>query len=186
MRHDSVPVVGFVAPSGMGKTTLVRAVVHILTVQGLAVGYLKHAHHRFDLDTPGKDSYEVRAAGASQVLLASGARWALQVEHPVPTQEPALQAMLSRFEHARLDLIIVEGFKHAAYPKIEVYRSAVAHANQLRPLYPCDPDIIAVATDAPLPEPRPPVTLPLNDAGRVAEFVRGRCADARDPGTSVS
>jgi molybdopterin-guanine dinucleotide biosynthesis adapter protein len=170
MDETSIPVVGFVAPSGTGKTTLLRRVVAILTGHGLRVGYLKHAHHRFDLDTPGKDSYEIRESGARQTLLASSTRWALQVENPVQGEDPDLYRMLSRLELDRLDLVLVEGFKYAAYPKIEVHRPATGQA----PLYPEDPGIIAVATDAPLAGSTFPVVLPLNEPEAVADFILSR------------
>jgi molybdopterin-guanine dinucleotide biosynthesis adapter protein len=166
----SVPVLGLVAPSGSGKTTLLRQLVALLRQRGLRVGYLKHAHHSFDLDVPGKDSFEIRAAGATQTLLASRERWALLVEEPVAV-DPDLSTMLARFETAQLDLLVVEGFKHARYPKIEVYRTALGQP----PLYPTDPDIIAVATDAPLPlAPHPPL-LPLNDAPAIVAFILRQC-----------
>ncbi|WP_414718620.1 molybdopterin-guanine dinucleotide biosynthesis protein B [Thiocapsa sp.] len=175
MGETIIPVVGFVAPSGSGKTTLVRQVVAVLGRRGLRVGYLKHAHHRFDLDVPGKDSYEVREAGAHQTLLASKARWALQVQNPVQGEDPDLYRMLSRFELERLDLILVEGFKHADYPKIEVHRSATGEA----PLYPSDPGIIAVATDVPLAVEPPRVVLPLNAPESVADFILSHLDDIR-------
>lgn len=165
----STPVVGFVAASGSGKTTLLRRVVPLLVARGLRVGYLKHAHHGFDLDVPGKDSYELREAGAVQTLLASDERWALQAEQRVPGRDPDLAEMLGRFEAAGLDLILVEGFKHAAYPKIEVHRSALGRP----PLYPDDPEIIAVAADVPpVGGLRPlPLALPLDDPQAVADFI---------------
>jgi molybdopterin-guanine dinucleotide biosynthesis adapter protein len=164
------PVVGFVAPSGSGKTTLLREVVAVLHRRGLRVGYLKHAHHSFDLDIPGKDSYEIRAAGAAQTLLASRTRWALQAERPAPAGDPDLGEMLLRFETDRLDLVLVEGFKHARYDKIEVYRAALGQP----PLYPADPDIIAVATDDPLPESPHPAVLPLGDPDSIADYILAR------------
>jgi molybdopterin-guanine dinucleotide biosynthesis protein B len=172
-----IPVVGFVAPSGMGKTTLVRRVVAVLDGRGLRVGYLKHAHHRFDLDVPGKDSFEVREAGARQTLLASKARWALQVQNPVQGEDPDLDRMLSRFELDSLDLVLVEGFKHADYPKIEVHRPTAGEA----PLYPADPCIIAVATDAPLVVAPPRVLLPINGPEVVADFILSRLETIRLP-----
>lgn len=175
MGETIIPVVGFVAPSGTGKTTLVRQVVAVLSGRGLRVGYLKHAHHRFDLDIPGKDSFEVREAGARQTLLASKARWALQVQNPVQGEDPDLYRMLSRFELERLDLILVEGFKHSTYPKIEVHRPTTGEA----PLYPGDPAIIAIATDAPLTVEPPLVVLPLNTPETVADFILSRLEDIR-------
>jgi len=147
MSSKAIPVLGFVAPSGTGKTTLLRKLVPVLRKRGLRVGYLKHAHHTFDLDLPGKDSYEIREAGADQTLLASSERWALQVENRVRGADPDLVEMLAQFRTGSLDLVLVEGFKHSAYPKIEIYRSVLGKA----PLYPEDTDIIAVATDSRLP-----------------------------------
>jgi molybdopterin-guanine dinucleotide biosynthesis adapter protein len=177
MSANSLPVIGFVAPSGSGKTTLVRQVVPLLTRQGLRVGYLKHAHHRFDLDRPGKDSFEVRAAGAAQTLLASSQRWALQVENPIPGPDPSLDELLTRFDRAHLDLVLAEGFKYADYPKIEVYRAVRDEG----PLYLDDPHIIAVATDRALPTGDCPLVLPLDEPAAVADFIlgwlRARCSE---------
>lgn len=172
MHNARLPVIGFVAPSGSGKTRLLRQLVPVLKGRGLRIGYLKHAHHSFDLDVPGKDSYEVRAAGAEQTLLASRTRWALQSEQADGRADPALQEMLGRFEADRLDLILVEGFKHAAYPKIEVYRPALGQP----PLYPQDPDIIAVVTDGDLPGADHPPVLPAEDMEAIADFVQQRMA----------
>lgn len=169
------PVIGFVASSGSGKTTLLRRLVPLLVARGLRIGYLKHAHHGFDLDVPGKDSFELRAAGAVQTLLASDERWALQAEQAVKGQDPNLHDMLRRFDPTGLDLILVEGFKHARYPKIEVYR--LAHGRP--PLYPEDPDILAVATDATLPVGVGPQALPIDDPPAVLDFILAAQADGR-------
>jgi len=181
MSKKTIPALGFVAPSGSGKTTLLRKLVPVLRERGLRVGYLKHAHHSFDLDLPGKDSYEVRGAGADQTLLASTERWALQVENGVYGSDPDLQAMLERFDGDALDLVLVEGFKHAAFPKIEIHRTVVGQA----PLYPEDPYIIAVATDSQLSGDQHPPALPLEDPEAIAEFVLDRLRDpafsAEDP-----
>ena len=172
----NIPVIGFVAGSGSGKTTLLRRVVPLLVAKGLRIGYLKHAHHGFDLDVPGKDSYEVRAAGAVQTLLASDERWALQAEQEaVKGRDPDLVEMLGHFEAAGLDLILVEGFKHAAYPKIEVFRSALARP----PLYPDDPHILAVAGDVPLARGSRPEPLPIDEPQAVADFILGCLRDGR-------
>lgn len=172
MHRLRLPVIGFVAPSGSGKTTLLKQLVPMLRDRGLRIGYLKHAHHRFDIDVPGKDSYELRAAGARQVLLASQRRWALQSEPVEPGRDPELGEMLQRFDADRLDLILVEGFKHAAYPKIEIYRPALGQP----PLYPQDPDILALVTDRDLPGADHPPRLPLDDPAAVADFVQGYLA----------
>jgi molybdopterin-guanine dinucleotide biosynthesis adapter protein len=162
-----IPVIGFVAPSGSGKTTLLRQLVPLLKRRGWRVGYLKHAHHTFDLDRPGKDSFEVRAAGADQVLLASTQRWALQVENRTPGADPDLGELLARFACDHLDVVLAEGFKYADYPKIEIHRTAIGEP----PLYPRDPAIIAVVTDADLPADDHPPRLPLDDPDTVAEFI---------------
>ena len=167
MHSHATPIIGFVGPSGSGKTTLLRQLVPLIKGQGLRLGYLKHAHHTFDLDRPGKDSFEVRAAGADQTLLASSQRWALQVENEAPGADPDLGEMLARFESDRLDLVLAEGFKYAVYPKIEVYRATVSEP----PLYPNDPTIIAVATDAALVSDAHPPTLPLGDPPMIAAFI---------------
>ena len=177
MGIEELPVIGFVAPSGSGKTTLLRRLVAVFQARGLRVGYLNHAHHTFDLDEPGKDSFEIRAAGAAQTLLASRQRWALQVENPRQETDPDLHAMLARFAPEPLDLVLVEGFKHARYPKIEVYRAALGQT----PLYPGDADIIAVVTADPLPDAVHPPTLPLDAADIVADFILSRVGMDRMP-----
>jgi len=172
MRNLRLPVIGFVAPSGSGKTNLLQKLVPVLKDRGLRIGYLKHAHHTFELDVPGKDSYEIRAAGAGQVLLASHRRWALQSEQANGGDDPSLEKMLHRFDADRLNLILVEGFKHAVYPKIEVHRTTLGKP----PLYPQDSDIIAVATDHKLPGEDHPPQLPIEDPEAIADFVQGYLA----------
>ena len=140
-------VVGFVGTSGSGKTTVITQVVGRLADTGLRVAVLKHARHGFDMDRPGKDSYRVREAGAVQVLVASRERWVLLGEQPDLLEEPSLDMMLRRFDASALDLVLVEGFSHEHYPKIEVYRAA--HGKPPR-CWPHDPDVIALATDTPM------------------------------------
>ena len=165
----SVPcaVLGFAAWSGTGKTTLLRRLIPVLREHGLRVGVLKHAHHTFEVDHAGKDSYELRHAGAERVLVASRQRWALMVEEP-RDGDPGLPELLDRLSSQDLDLILVEGFKHERFPKVELHRPALG-----RPLlYPDDPTIVAVAADAALsPAPTLPL-LDLNDVRAVAHFVR--------------
>jgi len=160
-------VLGFAAWSGTGKTTLLRRLIPALREQGLHLGVVKHAHHGFDVDWPGKDSYELRHAGADRVLVSSRERWALMVERPLQA-EPTLAELLRCLPADGLDLILVEGFKHERFPKVELHRPALG-----RPLlYPGDPSIVAVATDAALsPAPTLPL-LDLNDVQAVAGFVR--------------
>lgn len=163
---SGIPVIGFAAWSGTGKTTLLRRLIPWFTARGLRVGLIKASHHDFEIDHPGKDSYELRKAGASQVLIASPHRTALIVEHAHPA-EPELSDLLARLDTDRLDLVLVEGMRHAALPKIELHRPALG-----RPLlFPDDPRIIAIASDAPLDRPAPIPVLDLNDIAAIGEFI---------------
>jgi molybdopterin-guanine dinucleotide biosynthesis protein B len=153
-------VIGLAGWSGAGKTTLVARLIPALTARGLSVSTLKHASHAFDVDHPGKDSHTHRAAGATEVLIASGQRFALMHELR-GKPEPTLAALLGRL--APVDLVIVEGFKRERHPKIEVFRTA----NGKPPLFPHDPDIRAVAADRDFPEAGRPV-LALEDVEAIA------------------
>lgn len=139
------PVLGFAAFSGTGKTTLLEKLIPLLREQGIRVGVIKHAHHQFDIDKEGKDSYRLRHAGAGQVLIASKNRWALMVETPEQDSDPELQNMIDKLDQTRLDLILIEGFKHVAFNKIELHR----HTTGKPLIYPNDDSIIAIATDSP-------------------------------------
>jgi len=174
---EALPILGFAAPSGTGKTTLLTRVLPELTRAGLRVAVIKHSHHDFEIDHPGKDSHAVRAAGAEQVLIASPYRIALIAERDGRT-EPRLADLVSRLERGALDLVLVEGFRHEAFPKIEIHRPATG-----KPLL-CldDPHIIAVASDAEFGLDAPVPVLPLNDPAAVARFIldwhvhnRGAC-----------
>lgn len=166
--HCPVPLVGFCAFSGTGKTTLVKAVVPHLKEMGLRVGFVKHAHHEFDIDVPGKDSYEIRSSGAEQVLVASRARMALIKEYDDERDEPSLAEALECIDERSLDLVLVEGFKFEHFPKIELYRPSL---NKPR-LYHRDPSVIAVASDEPLDDiPGHLPRLDLNDPLAIAQFV---------------
>ena len=157
-------LIGFAGWSGSGKTTLVTSVLPVLIARGWRVSTIKHAHHGFDLDQEGKDSWRHRAAGASEVLIASAKRWAIMHElRGAP--EPELEDLLAHL--SPVDLVIVEGFKRAPYPKIEVHRPALGKP----PLYPEDPNIIAVASDAPLATKLP--LLPLDRPDAIADFIMG-------------
>ncbi len=166
MRKTPIPVLGFTAYSGTGKTTLLKQLIPLLREQGLRLGLVKHAHHDFDLDKPGKDSYELRKAGATQVLVASHRRWALVTEQDM-AEEPELQTLLERMDRERLDLILVEGFKHECFPKIELHRPAMGRSL----IHPQDPSVIAVAADAELPDPPELPLLDLNNPAAIAGFV---------------
>ena len=165
------PVVGFAAYSGAGKTTLLKQLLPLLTGRGVRIGMIKHAHHNFDIDIPGKDSYELRKAGASQMLVASARREALVVEKTSPS-EPHLATLIGRLNQDELDLILVEGFKQVAFPKIELYRPSVGKPA----LYPQDTSVIAVATDAALPAPTDMPVLDINDPDAIAAFILQRLA----------
>ncbi|MBP9603750.1 MAG: molybdopterin-guanine dinucleotide biosynthesis protein B [Chromatiaceae bacterium] len=162
-----IPVIGFVAPSGTGKTTLLQKLVPALWRRGRRIGYLKHAHHDFEVDRPGKDSFEIRAAGALQVLLASADRWVLQSVREASGQDPDLEEMLARFDPGQIDLILVEGFKYSAFPKLEVHRAILGKPY----LYPADPDIRALITDGMAPAGAHPPLLPLGDPEAIADFI---------------
>jgi molybdopterin-guanine dinucleotide biosynthesis protein MobB len=161
---SSPPVIGFAAHSGTGKTSLLTELVPLLSDHGLRIGVIKHSHHDFEIDRPGKDSYRLRQAGARQMLIASPFRTAWIEEHPRP-QEPSLEALLTRLDRGNLDLILVEGFRDTAYPKIEVNRAATG-----KPwLFHGDDSIIAIATDV-----RIDTALPQLDLGQpraVADFI---------------
>jgi len=155
-------VFGFAGWSGSGKTTLIEKLIPLFVGQGLRVSLIKHAHHDFDVDQPGKDSYRHRKAGASEVLVSSGQRWALMHElRGVP--EPALDELVQHI--APCDLLLVEGFKKEAIPKLEVYR--VQTGKPL--LFPDDPHIVAVASDVPLTQDM--LMIDLNSENQVSEFI---------------
>jgi len=160
-------IFGLAGWSGSGKTTLVVRLLPELIRRGVSVSTVKHAHHSFDIDQPGKDSYAHRAAGASEVLVSSANRWALMHELR-GGPEPVLAELVAHL--APVDLVIVEGFKAHPHDKLEVYRAAVG-----KPLL-CtgDPHIVAVASDAPVPEARVPL-LDINDTGAIAEFILRHC-----------
>lgn len=162
-------VMGISGWSGSGKTTLVTRLLPLLVARGFRVSTLKHAHHDFDVDTPGKDSYEHRAAGASEVLVASAKRWALMHEHRDEAgPEPRLDELLVRL--GEVDLVLVEGFKHEGHDKIEVCREGTRRG----PLYPGDRSVVAVASDRPLPDAGRPV-LDLDDTEAIADFICRHC-----------
>ena len=134
-------VIGLAGWSGAGKTTLLTRVIPLLLKEGLRVSVIKHAHHAFDVDVPGKDSWKHREAGASEVLVSSSQRWALMHELR-GAAEPRLPELLTKM--SRVDLVVVEGFKREPHRKIEVHRAA--NAKPL--LFPDDPDVVGIATDA--------------------------------------
>jgi len=159
------PVLGIAAYSGTGKTTLLVRLIPFLERSGVRVAMIKHAHHHFDIDTPGKDSYELRKAGARQVLVASDRRSALLTEYPEP-REPRLQELVAQLSPDAADLVLVEGFRHLPFPKIELHRPALGKPLLFR----ADRTIIAVATDYPM-ETGPLPRLDLNDIPMIGTFI---------------
>lgn len=160
-------VFGLAGWSGSGKTTLLARLLPELIGRGLAVSTVKHAHHSFDIDQPGKDSWRHREAGASEVMIASARRWALIHEHR-DAPEPSLDALIGRM--TPVDLLLVEGFKRDAHDKLEVHRPALGKPLLCRE----DPHIVAVASDAPLAGLAVPL-LPLDDAAAIARFIVDHC-----------
>lgn len=157
-------VIGFAGWSGSGKTTLITRLVPVLTARGVSVSTIKHAHHDFDIDKPGKDSYEHRRAGATEVLVTSGNRWALMHElRGAP--EPRLDELLAKL--APVDLVIVEGFKRTTAAKIEVHRPSLGKSF----IYPDDPTVVAVVSDVQVPLPAGMPNLALDDVAAIADYV---------------
>ncbi len=155
-------ILGFAGYSGSGKTTLLEKVIPLLKERGLSVSVIKHAHHNFDIDRPGKDSFRHREAGAQEVLVASGHRWALM--HELRDEaEPSMEELSARLSPC--DLVLVEGYKFSAIPKLEVHRTATGHPL----LYPDDPYIIAVVTDR--KEQLPLTTLDIDAPQQVADHI---------------
>ena len=166
MKH-SIPVLGFAAFSGTGKTTLLTQLIPLLAQRGIRVSVIKHAHHNFDVDRPGKDSYELRKAGARQMLVASARRWALMSENDT-VGDPRLDELIKHLDSDSIDMVLVEGFKHVPFTRIELHRPALGHPL----LFPEDSNIIAVAADAPVDNCNLPL-LDLNNVGAITDFILG-------------
>jgi molybdopterin-guanine dinucleotide biosynthesis protein B len=160
-------IFGIAGWSGSGKTTLLRALIPVLVERGLSVSTMKHAHHDFDLDTPGKDSYEHRRAGATEVMIASANRWALMHELR-GAAEPDTADLIRHM--TPVDLLLIEGFKTERHEKLEVHRPSVGKP----PLYPEDPTVVAVASDVEIPGLGLP-RLDLDDVAAIADFIIGHC-----------
>ncbi|MEF1322696.1 bifunctional molybdopterin-guanine dinucleotide biosynthesis adaptor protein MobB/molybdopterin molybdotransferase MoeA [Vibrio owensii] len=175
MKHTlNIPILGFAAYSGTGKTTLLEALLPKLTEAGLRIGMLKHAHHNFDVDQPGKDSHRLRKAGASQMLISSRNRFALMTE--TPESESEFDYLLTRFDEGKLDVVLVEGCKNIAFPKIELHREEVG-----KPwLHPNDENIIAIASDSDELDSELP-QMNINDLEAIAQFVIQYVQEAKAP-----
>lgn len=165
-------IIGFAGWSGAGKTTLLDDLIPALVRRGVRVSTIKHAHHEFDVDKPGKDSHRHRMAGATEVLVSSMNRWAL-IHELRGAPEADLPELLAHL--APVDLVLVEGFKRNRHPKIEIWRAEVGKPF----LYPDDPFIVGIASDAPIKDAPLPV-IDLNDAEALADFVMIHAAPAGD------
>lgn len=164
-------LIGLSGWSGAGKTTLLARVIPHLIAAGLRVSTMKHAHSNFDVDIPGKDSWLHRQAGATEVLISSGRRWALMHELRGAT-EPALADLLAKM--SRVDLLIIEGFKANPHPKIEVHRAA----NRKPLLFPADPSIVGIAADVPVDTGLP--LAPLDDIPAIARMIEAAAVRIED------
>ena len=170
-------IIGLAGWSGSGKTTLVTKVIPRLIARGIRVSTVKHAHHGFDLDQPGKDSFMHRVAGATEVAISSSRRFAIL--HELRDEaEWDLPDLLQKL--APVDLVLVEGFKRDAFPKLEIYR-----AENAKPLiHPDDPHIVAVASDTPLPQAKVPV-IDLDDIERIADALLKHAVPLKPAATAM-
>ena len=167
----SLPLLAVVGWSGTGKTTLLQKLIPILNSQGIRSGLIKHTHHQMDVDTPGKDSYLLRKAGANQVIVASSQRWALMCETP-DEEQIDLSYLVSRMDNSLLDLVLVEGFKNEAVPKIVLWRAGIKGGVEDL----LDEQVIAVASDRTLRLSVPVLDLnqPVAIASFIAEWLKAR------------
>ena len=159
---ENMKTFGFAGWSGSGKTTLIEHLIPRFTARGLSVSLIKHAHHTFDVDQPGKDSYRHRAAGCREVLVSSELRWAIMHELR-GAAEPGLDEQIKRMSPC--DLLLIEGYKHYPLPKLEIYRAA----NGKPWLHPEDPHIVAIAADVPADSKLP--RFDLDDHAAIADFI---------------
>lgn len=169
MISTNIPIVGFSAFSGTGKTTLLKQIIPLLKQRKLRVAVVKHAHHHFELDQPGKDSYEIRKSGADHTIICTTTRMAQITEFPTPKDEPPLQDIVNLLNPNKIDLVLVEGYKHIPFPKIELHRAELEKPY----LYLEDTNIVAIACDVPIPDSSIPI-LDINDIQRIAQFIYQR------------
>lgn len=170
-------IIGLAGWSGAGKTTLITRVVPLLNRRGIRVATVKHAHHAFEIDRPGKDSWLHREAGATEVAIVSSRRWAI-VHELREESEPALTEILAKLSPA--DLVIIEGFKRHAHPKLEIYRASVG-----KPLiYPQDDCVVAIASDAPLAHAQLPVLM-LDDVEGIANVLQAEAVPRDQIGAAI-
>ena len=161
------PVIGFSAYSGTGKTTLLKKIIVLLRKRDIRLAVIKHAHHDFEIDHPGKDSFELRKADAYQMLISSGKRKALITEFESYQQEPSLNELIGDLDHQNIDLILVEGFKREHFAKIELHRESLHKPY----LFESDSDIIALATDHPVHTESDLMLLDMNQPQAIADFI---------------
>ncbi len=164
--YKQLPIIGFVAKSGTGKTTLLEKLLPHLIENQLKIGLIKHSHHDLDIDYPGKDSYRLRKAGAIETLVASKNRWALIHENKDNQHEPNLWELVSRIDHKNLDLILVEGFNYENYPKIELIRNCETSEYKTS-----DTCIIAIATDKKMNIKNKIPVLDINSPAEICRFI---------------
>ena len=162
----SKKIIGFAAFSGTGKTTLIKKIVSILSKKKYTVSVIKHAHHNFDLDQPGKDSYEIRKSGAENILISSEKRWALIHENK-NNQESSLEDLLNILGNIDSDIILVEGFKKENFPKIELYREEIGKDI----LFYNDKNIVAFATDVDINIEQNIEKLDINDPQQIVDYI---------------
>ena len=167
MISFSVPLIGFAAYSGTGKTTLLCKLIPLLKQKGIRVGIIKHAHHSFDIDHPKKDSCKLRESGATKIVVTSCKRTAIIIEHPEVQKEPSLVDALKNIHTKELELILVEGFKQADIMKIELHRQGLNKPY----IYPDDSNVIAIAADHDLETSRDIQKLDLNNPEQIADFI---------------
>ncbi len=167
MLNSVLPIIGLSAYSGTGKTTLLKQLIPLLKSKGLKIAVIKHAHHHFDLDRPGKDSYELRKSGAAHTIICTTTRMAAISEFDSPDEEPSLQAIVDTLDARKFDILLVEGYKHLAFAKIELHRAAMNKPY----LYPEDPCIIALARDVAPSEKLSIPLLDINNPEEIAEFI---------------
>lgn len=165
------PVIGFLAYSGTGKTTLLKKLIKLFRERHIRIAVIKHAHPDFEIDHPGKDSFELRKAGANQMLICSGKRKAMITEFTSFQQEPSLNKLINELDHENIDLVLVEGFTREHFTKIELHRE-----NLHKPfLFENDNDIIALATDHPINSESDITLLDLNNPEAIADFIVNVC-----------
>lgn len=172
MVDFTLPIMGFAAYSGTGKTTLLSKIIPLLKNKGYRIGIIKHTHHSMDIDKPGKDSYVLRKAGAAQTIIASRNRTAIILENPEATKEPTLEDILANIKTNELDIVLVEGFKAATFTKIELHRQSLGNPY----LYQNDSNIIAIATDHTIKADSSNAidTLDINQPQQIADYIEDK------------